>query len=371
MCLIQNYVFRKRGSNQIIYEVYEYEELKDSSNINIEDWNKMAELIQKKYDAFGGFVILHGTDTMAYTSSALSFMFGKTCKPIVLTGSQKPMFNNDGKPIDDSDAKDNLLGALYVAGHVAIQKVTLFFNKKLFQGNRVIKFDCEEKDAFWSPNVDDLLPNVEDINEIYDMKRSEQKPLTHGGITQFNKNYVGILKLFPGITVETVRNFIQPENQKNTYMKGIVLETYGAGNAPTNTDEPSILNELKTAIVGGVLILNCTQCVKGVVSSDYETGRVLLDAGVIPGRDITPEAALAKLLYVLSKWDRNEEQREMLNSNLRNEINDTKTVTNLAAEEPEKLNAKYSEATTLSKVFVIYTGGTIGMTERDDQGTIT
>ncbi|XP_033096985.1 60 kDa lysophospholipase-like [Anneissia japonica] len=173
-------------------------------------------------------------------------------------------------------------------------------------------------DAFCSPNIEPFL-EVDKIGMLWDRPRPDQQHLKQNVFT-FKDDHVGILKLFPGITVETVRNFIQPKNQKNTYMKGVVLETYGAGNAPTNTDEPSILNELKKAIVGGVLILNCTQCVKGVVSSDYGTGKVLLDAGVIPGRDITSEAALAKLLYVLSKWDQNEEQREMLNSNFRNEI---------------------------------------------------
>ncbi|XP_033115705.1 L-asparaginase 1-like, partial [Anneissia japonica] len=117
----------------------------------------MAKDIDKKYKDFDGFVIVHGTDTMAYTSSALSFMFEKPCKPIVLTGSQIPMFDNDEKPRVESDARDNLLGALYAAGHVAIPEVTLFFDKKIFQGNRVIKFVNNKMDAFCSPNIEPLL----------------------------------------------------------------------------------------------------------------------------------------------------------------------------------------------------------------------
>ncbi|XP_071963200.1 L-asparaginase 1-like isoform X2 [Antedon mediterranea] len=293
-------------NRRILYCIFEYPEPKDSCNISIEDWRTLAEDIKENYEKFDGFVIIHGTDTMAYTSSALSFMCENLGKPVIFTGSQVPLEEIR------SDGRENLLGALYLAGHYVIPEVSLFFDKKLFRGNRVTKLVNNQFDAFDSPNLDPLARMEVDVIVDWDSifrSKSTEKFTVH---THLNCN-VGLLRLFPGITVQTVRSFLQHP------MQGVVLQTYGAGNGPS--DRKDLMTEFKEAADRGVLILNCTQCIKGVVSNSYETGKALMDAGVIPGADINPEAALAKLGYVLGKPGLTRQQQlEMLQSNLRGEI---------------------------------------------------
>ncbi|XP_033104900.1 L-asparaginase-like [Anneissia japonica] len=293
-------------NRRVLYCICEYPVPKDSCNITMDDWVEMVNDIRDNYEKFDGFVIIHGTDTMSYTSSALSFMFENLGKPVILTGSQVPLEETR------SDGRENLLGALYLAGHYVIPEVTLYFDYKLFRGNRVTKLVNNELDAFGSPNLDPLvrmeIEVVVDWDSLFRSK-STQKFKVH---TNLNCN-VGLLRLFPCITVQTVRSFLQPP------MQGVVLQTYGAGNGPS--DHKELLDEFKAASDRGVLILNCTQCVKGVVSNSYETGKALIDVGVIPGADINPEAALAKLGYVLGKQGlTRKHQLDMLQRNLRGEI---------------------------------------------------
>ncbi|XP_025019327.1 60 kDa lysophospholipase isoform X2 [Python bivittatus] len=251
------------SSNQnkrIIYTILELSPLLDSSNMTPAEWDKIAICLEANYEKYDGFVILHGTDTMAYTSSALSFMCENLGKTIILTGSQIPIYElrNDGRA--------NLLGALLIAGQFVIPEVCLYFDNKLYRGNRVTKMDAGSFSAFSSPNLPplanaevDIIINWETIWRANTMKKFE----IH---TNMNSN-VGLLRVFPGITATAVRAFLQSS------MEGIVLETYGSGNAPNNC--PELLELLRKATDSNVVILNCTQCLRGSVSSVYATGKML------------------------------------------------------------------------------------------------
>ncbi|CAN9502159.1 unnamed protein product [Ophioblennius macclurei] len=297
---------KSKGNKRIIYTILEYSPLLDSSNMTTDDWAHIGKDIEKNYEEFEGFVILHGTDTMAYTASALSFMCEHLGKPIVLTGSQVPIYElrNDGR--------DNLLGALLIAGQFVIPEVCLYFYNKLYRGNRVTKCDSGSFNAFSSPNLAPLATAEVDITINWDMVWRDTTMSKFRVNTELNRN-VGLLRLFPGITASTVKAFLQPP------MQGVVLETYGSGNAPDN--RPDLLEELKAATDAGVIIVNCTQCLRGTVSMSYATGKALMDAGLISGGDMTPEAALSKLSYVLAKTDLElSAKKKMMCENLRGEI---------------------------------------------------
>ncbi|XP_056282912.1 60 kDa lysophospholipase isoform X3 [Pseudoliparis swirei] len=293
-------------NKRIVYTVIEYNPLLDSSNMTTDDWGRIGKDIEKNYEDYDGFVILHGTDTMAYTASALSFMCEHLGKPIILTGSQVPIYEmrNDGR--------DNLLGALLIAGQFVIPEVCLYFYNKLYRGNRVTKVDARSFNAFSSPNLAPLAVAEVDITINWDTVWRANTTAKFHVSTELNRN-VGLLRLFPGITAATMRAFLQPP------MEGVVLETYGSGNAPDN--RPDLLEELKKATDSDVIIINCTQCLRGTVSASYATGKVLMDAGLIAGGDMTPEAALSKLSYVLAKKDIPfDAKRKMMARNLRGEM---------------------------------------------------
>ncbi|XP_078090184.1 60 kDa lysophospholipase [Mustelus asterias] len=296
-------------NKRIVYTILEHSPLLDSCNLTTDNWVKIVIDIQTNYQQYNGFVILHGTDTMAYTASALSFMCENQGKPIILTGSQIPIYEMR------NDAYDNLLGALLIAGQYVIPEVGLYFQHKLYRGNRVKKIDAGSFTTFSSPNLSPLVNAELNITISWD---TVWRPKTTKRFTvQTNMNHnVGLLRLFPGITAVTVRAFLQAP------MEGIVLETYGMGNAPNNRSD--LLEEFKQAIERGVFIINCTQCLKGSVSQSYATGKALTDLGLIPGCDMTPEAALAKLSYVLGKTELTiQEKRKMLSENLRGEMSAT------------------------------------------------
>ncbi|XP_026159314.1 60 kDa lysophospholipase isoform X2 [Mastacembelus armatus] len=295
-----------KENKRIVYTVLEYSPLLDSSNMTTDDWGRIGKDIEKNYENYDGFVILHGTDTMAYTASALSFMCEHLGKPIILTGSQVPIYEmrNDGR--------DNLLGALLIAGQFVIPEVCLYFYNKLYRGNRVTKVDAGSFNAFNSPNLAPLATAEVDITINWDTVWRANTTAKFQVRTELNRN-VGLLRLFPGITAATVRAFLQPP------MEGVVLETYGSGNAPDN--RPDLLEELKKATDSGVIIINCTQCLRGTVCTSYATGKVLMDSGLIAGGDMTPEAALSKLSYVLAKKDVDlDAKKKMMSQNLRGEM---------------------------------------------------
>lgn len=295
-----------KQKKRIIYTILEYDPLLDSSNMTPENWAKIGKDIQKYYEDYDGFVVLHGTDTMAYTSSALSFMCEHLGKTIILTGSQVPIYEmrNDGR--------DNFLGALLISGQFVIPEVCLYFYNKLYRGNRVTKVDAGSFDAFSSPNLGPLATTEVDITINWDTVWKPSTTAKFQVSTELNCN-VGLLRLFPGITASTVRAFLQ------TPIQGVVLETYGSGNAPNN--RPDLIDELENATKSGVIIINCTQCLKGTVVASYATGEVLVKAGLIAGGDMTPEAALSKLSYVLAKTDLSlDDKKKMMGQNLRGEM---------------------------------------------------
>ncbi|KAH9928475.1 L-asparaginase [Epithele typhae] len=295
------------GGNRkrIRYAVLEWHPMLDSSNIEIQDWIRIASDIELNYSTFDGFVILHGTDTMAYTSSALSFMLEDLGKTVVITGAQIPMSQLR------NDAVDNLLGALVIAGHYIIPECCLYFNHTLFRGNRVSKMSSYDLNAFSSPNFAplvnvgiDIVVNWQDVIRQTNLRRFRSHKLM--------SPHVATLRLFPGITGATIRAFVAPPT------RGVVLETFGAGNAPQRAD---LAEALKEACDNGVVIVAITQCSKGSVSDAYETGRSLLQAGVVPGGDMTPECALTKLSYLLSKPELSVAQvRALIGTPLRGEL---------------------------------------------------
>jgi lysophospholipase len=294
-----------RLGRRIRYQIKEYEPLLDSVNMEYEDWTQIAEDIADNYDDFDSFIVLHGTDTMAYATSALSFMLVNLAKPVIVTGSQLPLGEVR------NDAVENMLGALALAGTYSIPEVCLFFRSKLYRGNRVRKVDASAFDAFDSGNFSPLAYVGVDISIQWSLVRLAAKnPLRVAPITEKN---VAALRLFPGMPVALLENVLKDP------IRGVVLETFGSGNAPDH--RPELLNVLQGANDRGVIIVNCTQCMRGRVKSHYASGQSLAEVGVISGHDLTPEAALMKLAYLLSYDDlSNEEIKRVMQSNIRGEL---------------------------------------------------
>lgn len=293
-------------------DTYTFNPIIDSSNVTPEVWSKLAHIVKDNYNNYDGFVVLHGTDTMAYTASAISFMMQNIDKPIIFTGSQIPI----GVP--RTDGKENIIAAVEIAvakkdGKAIVPEVCVYFQNKLFRANRTTKDSADALNAFKSYNYPPLAEAGIDINynDRYIRKVDTFMPLFDIS-TELCQN-IAVIKLFPGITMASVHPIT-----RNTELRAIVIESYGSGNAPQYN---WFLNEIKEATSRGVIIMNVTQCRSGTVNmSLYDTGKDLQALGVISGKDITIEAAITKLMYVLSGKLNKEQVLNYLSVSIRGEI---------------------------------------------------
>jgi L-asparaginase len=292
-------------------EAIELDEIIDSSNVTPEMWIELAETIGKNYNNFDGFVVLHGSDTMAHSASALSFLLENLAKPVIFTGSQLPI----GLP--RTDARENLITALEIAamrnalGEPRIPEVCIYFEDNLYRGNRTHKFNSENFDAFLSLNYEVLAEAGVKI-EVFD-HRLLPKPKGELVVHSQLKSNIAIVKLFPGIDI---RDYVEMFVEKGVEL--VILESYGSGNGPTNK---RFLSAIGTLVENNVLIVNVTQCREGHVEmGKYESSTELSAMGVISGSDMTTEATVAKAMFVLGLTENMTERRQMLETPLRGEM---------------------------------------------------
>ncbi len=301
-----------RNPKMPAWEMVNTDPLLDSSNMTVDEWNRLGEIVAENYDAYDGFVILHGTDTMAYTASALSYMLENLTKPVIFTGSQLPIGQLR------TDGKENLITSIEMAaakdseGHAQVPEVGIYFNSRLLRGNRTTKQSADEFNAFESFNY----PHLADagVNIVYHhdriLKPDYSKPMTpHFRLD----NNVIIFSLFPGIREDLIRHIIHTPN-----LKAIVMRTFGSGNAPQS---PWLLKALREGTQNGKVIVNISQCMQGTVAMGrYDTGYRLQEAGVVSGYDSTVESAVSKLMFLQSHYDDPVQVRQLMNQSIRGEI---------------------------------------------------
>jgi L-asparaginase len=288
------------------YYIEEYDPLLDSSNMTPAEWVKIARDVESNYDRYDGFVVLHGTDTMAYTASAVPFLLAGVRKPVIITGSQIPLCEIR------NDARENLITSLMLAANYAIPEVCLYFGGKLLRGCRSTKVSADGFAAFDSPNFPPLGTVGIDIEVNWDLVRSA-RGAKRMRVPELKRPVVSALRLFPGISPELLRNVLRPP------LQGLVLEAYGVGNGPDQ--DRDFIAALTEATKRGVVIVDCTQCLEGTVDlHEYAAGSALAKAGVISGFDMTAEAALAKLYYLLGRGYSPEKVKEEMQRDLRGEM---------------------------------------------------
>ncbi|KAI0021878.1 asparaginase [Xylariomycetidae sp. FL0641] len=299
-------------SRHIRYGAIEFRPLLDSSSISSFGWTQIARAVKENYHLFDGFVVLHGTDSLAYSASALSFMMEDLGKPVVLTGSQASIFALQ------SDAVDNLLGSLIIAGTFAVPEVGLFFHHRLYRGNRTTKVSASSFDAFASPNCPPLATVTGlgiDVN--WPLVRRPTAIARFAITSYLDTAHVACVRIFPGIKPEMVDSVLRVP-----HLRGLILETFGMGNAPAGVDG-SLTKAIAAAVARGVVVVNVSQCTSGFVSPLYAPGFALGQAGVVFGQDLTTEAALTKLGYLLALPDLDDGPRgvgERMAANLRGEM---------------------------------------------------
>jgi len=287
------------------WDMIEMSPLLDSSNMTVYEWNKIAEKIYENYGKYDGFVVLHGTDTMAYTASALSFMLENLDKPVVLTGSQIPLCEIR------SDARDNLISSMLIAATGKVREVCLYFGGKLMRGNRTTKYSADGFSAFKSPSYPYLADSGIELRYSEALMRTPDKGEL--SIRKLSPVPIGVIKVFPGIQFDLFESIMTEK------LKGIVIETFGAGNIPGSAD--ALLPIIEKAFKNGTVIAVCSQCPQGTVSlGAYETSSALKEAGAINGYDLTTEAAVAKLYYLFSCGYDSKKIKEMMETDLRGEM---------------------------------------------------
>lgn len=297
----------------VTIDSYTFHPLIDSSDVTPSLWVSLAELIADRYGRYDGFVILHGTDTMAYSASALSFMLDNLSKPVIFTGSQLPI----GSP--RTDGKENLISAIEIAaardadGRAMVPEVCIYFNSQLLRGNRSTKVNSVGFDAFHSPNYPPLASagiNIKYHELLIRRPENESEGLS---VNTRLDTKVSVLKIHPGITEQAVKDILLGKGTR-----AVIIETYGSGNS---ISAKWFIDIVREAVRMGKILFNVTQCLSGDVNMDlYATGKVLKDAGVVSGRDITTESALGKLFLLMGMYEDNDKVKSLLDCSLKGEI---------------------------------------------------
>lgn len=288
-----------------LWDLVQFDPLLDSSDMTVREWNKIGEAIAERYDDYEGFVILHGTDTMGYSASALSFMLENLSKPVIFTGSQIPLCELR------SDGKDNIINSVLIAASDVIHEVCVYFNGMLLRGNRATKRSSDQLLAFDSPNYPHLAEAG--ITIQYNDTVLLHAPTAAFHFQPFKNVPVGVIKIFPGIQFELFESIMTDR------LKGVVLETFGAGNIPTSSSY--LLHIIDKAYRSGTIITVCSQCMQGTVTlGQYATSKALHDIGAVNGKNMTTEAALTKLYYLFSLDLPKEDIQRLMSTDLRGEL---------------------------------------------------